>query len=73
VNVVRQAARDFRLPDDVTELDQWVLWRVESGREVPYSAKGSRSAKNQVARSARFSGGGNVIRRRPLGNEPTAN
>jgi len=35
---------DFRVPDDLAERDQWVLWRYESryGRptKVPYQASG---------------------------------
>ena len=35
---------DFRVPDDLTELDQWVLWRFEAHKDkptkVPYQANG---------------------------------
>jgi hypothetical protein len=38
---------DFRVPDDLTELDQWVLWRFETingrPRKVPYQASGRRA------------------------------
>jgi hypothetical protein len=31
---------DTRIPDSLTELDQWVLWRAEHGTKVPYSVRG---------------------------------
>src|SRR5688572_16820083 len=35
---------DFRVPDDLTERDQWVLWRFEARNgkptKVPYQANG---------------------------------
>jgi putative DNA primase/helicase len=38
---------DFRVPDDLTELDQWVLWRYESRQDkytkVPYQTSGKRA------------------------------
>ena len=35
---------DFRVPDDLTERDQWVLWRRERETKVPYSITGRRAS-----------------------------
>lgn len=34
----------FRVPDDLTELDQWVLWRRERNTKVPYATTGRRAS-----------------------------
>ncbi len=43
---------DSRVPDDLTEWDQWVLWRYEKrGRQttkVPYSVRGYRASSTNV-------------------------
>jgi len=44
VNVGFQVAGDLSLPDDLTELDQWVLWRQEHGKKVPYSVSGRKAS-----------------------------
>src|SRR5206468_3508846 len=47
-----------RLPDDLTELDQWLLWRFENvgGREakVPYSVRGHRASSIDARTWATF-------------------
>jgi hypothetical protein len=44
VNAAAQVAEDFRLPDSLTELDQWVLWRAEHDTKVPYSVSGRKAS-----------------------------
>lgn len=44
MNVGFQVAGDLSLPDDLTELDQWVLWRQEHGKKVPYSVSGRKAS-----------------------------
>jgi hypothetical protein len=43
-NSIAHAFPDFRVPDDLTERDQWVLWRFEARNgkptKVPYQASG---------------------------------
>ena len=34
----------FHVPDDLTELDQWLLWRYENRTKVPYSTAGRRAS-----------------------------
>jgi len=49
---------DFRVPDDLTERDQWVLWRYEtrSGKstKVPYQTSGSRADSTDPSTWAAF-------------------
>jgi primase-polymerase (primpol)-like protein len=44
---------DFRVPDDLTERDQWVLWRFETLRgkqaKVPYETSGNRADSTEPA------------------------
>ena len=44
---------DFRVPDDLTELDQWVLWRrvlrKNKWTKVPYQANGGRADSTDLA------------------------
>src|SRR5580704_12106177 len=39
----------FSVPDDLTELDQWLLWRRERQTKVPYSAGGRRASSTDPA------------------------
>jgi len=39
----------FRVPDDLTELDQWLVWRRERETKVPYSAAGRRASSTDPA------------------------
>lgn len=34
----------FRVPDDLAELDQWLVWRREGGTKVPYNTSGRRAS-----------------------------
>jgi primase-polymerase (primpol)-like protein len=40
---------DFRVPDDLSEVDQWLLWRRERETKVPYSATGRRASSTDPA------------------------
>jgi len=40
---------DFRVPDDLTELDQWLLWRRERDTKVPYGIAGRRVSSTDPA------------------------
>ena len=35
---------NIRVPDDIAELDQWLLWRREHETKVPYSVTGRRAS-----------------------------
>ena len=37
-------AANIRLPDDLTELDRWAVWRMESGQKVPYRVDGRKAS-----------------------------
>jgi hypothetical protein len=39
----------FHVPDDLTELDQWLVWRRERETKVPYSATGRRASSTDPA------------------------
>ena len=47
------SAADLRVPDDLTELDQWVLWRFEKRQnnltKIPYQANGKQASTTQAA------------------------
>jgi hypothetical protein len=60
---------DFRVPDDLAERDQWVLWRFEelNGRKakVPYQAGGRRASSTDPGTWASFETVMNESRRAP--------
>ena len=39
----------FRVPDDLVEVDQWVLWRHESRTKIPYTTAGRRASSTDPA------------------------
>src|SRR5439155_14213841 len=53
------------LPDDLTELDQWVLWRYERGTKVPYQVNGRRASSADPSTWASFEAAVAVWSRRP--------
>jgi len=61
---------DFRVPDDLVELDQWVLWRYEkrNGKDtkVPYQVNGRRADSTNPATWASFDAVIDKWRRYPL-------
>lgn len=40
---------DFCVPDDLTEVDQWLLWRRERETKVPYATTGRRASSTDPA------------------------
>jgi putative DNA primase/helicase len=50
--------RQFQLPDDLTEIDQWILWRPESRNgnlaKVPYSTRLRRASTTNLGDCAEF-------------------
>jgi primase-polymerase (primpol)-like protein len=55
----------FRVPDDLTELDQWLLWRRERETKVPYSAGGRRASSTDPATWCSYGEALDVWRRNP--------
>jgi hypothetical protein len=53
-----ETASEFRIPDDLTELDQWVLWRYEerngSTTKVPYQVGRRRASSTEPSTWASF-------------------
>lgn len=39
----------LRVPDDLVEVDQWVLWRNENRTKIPYTAAGRRASSTDPA------------------------
>lgn len=60
---------EITVPDDLAELDQWVLWRREvvAGREtkVPYSIRGHRASSTKLADWGEFEKALSLRRRQP--------
>jgi len=55
----------FRVPDDLAELDQWLLWRRERETKVPYSAGGRRASSTDPATWCSYGEALEVWRRHP--------
>ena len=55
----------FRVPDDLTELDQWLLWRRERETKVPYSTAGRRASSTDPATWCSYGEALEVWRRHP--------
>jgi Primase C terminal 1 (PriCT-1) len=63
------ATPDFRVPDDLTELDQWVLWRFETRQgkptKVPYQVGGKPADTTNPATWTTFEEALTTWRRKP--------
>jgi hypothetical protein len=55
----------FLVPDDLTELDQWLVWRRERETKVPYSAAGRRASSTDPATWCSYGEALEVWRRHP--------
>lgn len=56
---------EFRVPDDLTERDQWLLWRCERETKVPYSTTGRRASSTDPATWCSYDEALEVWRRHP--------
>jgi len=55
----------FRAPDDLTELDQWLVWRRERETKVPYSTTGRRASSTDPSTWCSYGEALEVWRRHP--------
>jgi hypothetical protein len=45
---------EFNVPDSLSELDQWLLWRFEAETKVPYTLKGTKASSTDARSWAPF-------------------
>jgi primase-polymerase (primpol)-like protein len=62
---VPESIADFRVPDGLTELDQWLLWRRERETKVPYSTTGRRASSTDPTTWCGYGEALDVWRRHP--------
>jgi hypothetical protein len=60
-----KASRLSMVPSDLVELDQWVLWRWEAGRKIPYSISGRRASSTDPKTWAPFEAVTSELQRHP--------
>lgn len=65
MNTISAPIPDFRVPDDLAEFDQWLLWRCERETKVPYSLSGRRASSTDPATWCSYSEALEAWRRHP--------